>query len=69
VLGDATPPSATRPAASPPRPRRQRPETLLSAWARYEDELAQAGGARHQAAVNTRNDWGRVARTFLATDE
>ncbi len=42
---------------------------LLSAWARYEDELAKTGGPRHRAALDARNDWGRVARTFLATDE
>jgi hypothetical protein len=42
---------------------------LLSAWARYEDELAQTGAPRHRAALDARNDWGRVARTFLASDE
>jgi hypothetical protein len=40
---------------------------LLTAWARYEDELPE--GARKQTARDARNDWGRVARTFLARDE
>ena len=40
----------------------------FSAWARYEDELAKTGGPRHRAALDARNDWGRVARTFLATE-
>ena len=42
-------------------------KTLLIAWARYEDELPE--GSRRQAAQNTRDDWGRVARDFLSSDE
>ncbi len=42
-------------------------KTLLIAWARYEDELPE--GARRQAAQNTRDDWGRVARDFLTQDD
>jgi len=37
---------------------------LLSAWARYEDELPD--GERRTRAQETRFDWGRVARAFLA---
>ena len=40
---------------------------LLTAWARYEDELPD--GARKQNAQDARNDWGRVARNFLGSDE
>jgi hypothetical protein len=40
---------------------------LLTAWARYEDELPD--GPRKQTARDTRNDWGRVARAFLSRDE
>lgn len=40
---------------------------LLMAWARYEDELPD--GPRRQSARDARNDWGRIARRFLATDE
>ena len=40
---------------------------LLTAWARYEDELPE--GPRRQTARDARNDWGRVARTFLSRDE
>lgn len=40
---------------------------LLMAWARYEDE--QLAGPRKQAAKDARNDWGRVARSFLALEE
>lgn len=39
---------------------------LLTAWARYEDELPD--GNRKQNAQDTRNDWGRVARNFLGND-
>ena len=42
-------------------------KTLLIAWARYEDELPE--GARRQAAQNARDDWGRVARDFLTSDD
>ncbi len=42
-------------------------KTLLIAWARYEDELPE--GQRRQAAQNARDDWGRVARDFLAGDD
>lgn len=42
-------------------------KTLLIAWARYEDELPE--GPRRQAAQNTRDDWGRVARDFLTSDD
>ena len=42
-------------------------KTLLIAWARYEDELPE--GPRRQAAQNTRDDWGRVARDFLTQDD
>lgn len=42
-------------------------KTLLIAWARYEDELPE--GTRRQAAQNTRDDWGRVARDFLTQDD
>ena len=38
---------------------------LLEAWARYEDELPE--GPRRDAAMDARNDWGRVARRFFAT--
>ena len=38
---------------------------LLEAWARYEDE--QPEGPRRDAAMDTRSDWGRVARRFFAT--
>ena len=38
---------------------------LLEAWARYEDE--QPEGPRRDAAMDARNDWGRVARRFFAT--
>ena len=38
---------------------------LLEAWARYEDE--QPEGYRRDAAMDARNDWGRVARRFFAT--
>jgi hypothetical protein len=40
---------------------------LLTAWARYEDELPD--GVRKQNAQDARTDWGRVARNFLAQDE
>lgn len=36
---------------------------LLSAWARYEDELPD--GQRKHAAQDMRTDWGRMARQFL----
>ena len=36
---------------------------LLTAWARYEDELPD--GSRRTAAQDTRSDWGRIARQFL----
>lgn len=36
---------------------------LLMAWARYEDELS--AGQRKDQAQDTRNDWGRVAKSFL----
>ena len=39
---------------------------LLTAWARYEDELE---GSRRQNAQDARNDWGRIARDFLTTDD
>ncbi len=42
-------------------------KTLLIAWARYEDELPE--GKLRQAAQNTRDDWGRVARDFLTQDD
>lgn len=42
-------------------------KTLLIAWARYEDELPE--GPRRQAAQNTRDDWGRVARDFLTQED
>jgi len=42
-------------------------KTLLIAWARYEDELPE--GVRRQAAQNTRDDWGRVARDFLMQED
>ena len=38
---------------------------LLEAWARYEDE--QPEGPRRDAAMDARNDWGRVARRFFST--
>ncbi|MFB2771674.1 ATP-binding protein [Pelatocladus sp. BLCC-F211] len=38
---------------------------LLMAWARYEDEL---DGKRKENAVDTRIDWGRVARRFLENE-
>ncbi len=38
---------------------------LLTAWARYEDELE---GARRQNAQDARNDWGRIARDFLSSE-
>ena len=38
---------------------------LLEAWARYEDE--QPEGPRRDAALDARNDWGRVARRFFQT--
>ncbi|MCC3154613.1 ATP-binding protein [Hymenobacter sp. BT770] len=38
---------------------------LLSAWARYEDELE---GPRKAAAQDARGDWGKIARDFLATE-
>ena len=37
---------------------------LLEAWARYEDE--QPEGTRRDAAIDARNDWGRVARDFFS---
>ena len=37
---------------------------LLEAWARYEDE--QPEGPRRDAAMDARNDWGRVARHFFS---
>ncbi len=37
---------------------------LLTAWARYEDEAPD--GARKVAVQEAREDWGRVARQFLA---
>lgn len=40
---------------------------LLTAWARYEDELPD--GMRKQTAQDVRNDWGRIARNFLTNDE
>lgn len=40
-------------------------KVLLTAWARYEDELE---GPRRQNAQDARNDWGRIARDFLTTD-
>ncbi len=42
-------------------------KTLLIAWARYEDELPE--GVRRQAAQNTRDDWGHVARDFLMQED
>ncbi len=42
-------------------------KTLLIAWARYEDE--QPEGPRLQSAQNARDDWGRVARDFLSSEE
>jgi hypothetical protein len=41
-------------------------KVLLTAWARYEDELE---GVRRQNAQDARNDWGRIARGFLASEE
>ncbi|WP_315787390.1 hypothetical protein [Fischerella sp. JS2] len=38
---------------------------LLMAWARYEDEL---DGKRKENAIDTRIDWGRVARRFLENE-
>jgi hypothetical protein len=38
---------------------------LIVAWARYEDELPLQ---RREDARKARNDWGRVARQFLAND-
>lgn len=38
-------------------------ETLLFAWARYEDEQASADARR--TAQNIRHDWGRMAEVFL----
>lgn len=38
---------------------------LLSAWARYEDEL---DGVKKTAAQDARVDWGRIARDFLTTN-
>lgn len=38
---------------------------LLSAWARYEDELE---GPRKSAAQDARADWGRIARDFLTNN-
>ncbi len=38
---------------------------LIEAWARYEDELPLQ---QRDAARQARNDWGRVARQFLASD-
>jgi hypothetical protein len=35
------------------------------AWARYEDEL---DGKRKENAIDTRIDWGRVARRFLENE-
>ncbi len=40
---------------------------LLMAWARYEDELPD--GFRKQNAQDARNDWGRIARNFLMSDD
>ncbi len=48
-------------------PSREVLRTLLIAWARYEDE--QPVGIRQENARNARNDWGRVARDFLSSDE
>lgn len=39
---------------------------LLTAWARYEDEL---DGTRRQAAQDARQDWGRMARNFLTSSD
>ena len=36
---------------------------LLMAWARYEDEIPD--GQLKENAQNTRNDWGRIAKSFL----
>ena len=36
---------------------------LLMAWARYEDEIPD--GQMKDYAQNTRNDWGRIAKSFL----
>ncbi|PLZ97360.1 hypothetical protein CEN50_15320 [Fischerella thermalis CCMEE 5268] len=41
------------------------PSQLLMAWARYEDEL---DGKRKENAIDTRIDWGRVARRFLENE-
>jgi len=38
---------------------------LLTAWARYEDEL---DGVKKTAAQDARLDWGRIARDFLTTN-
>lgn len=38
---------------------------LLMAWARYEDEL---DGKRKENAIDSRIDWGRVARRFLENE-
>lgn len=40
-------------------------ETLLFAWARYEDE--QVSGDARRVAQNIRHDWGRMAESFLQT--
>ena len=40
---------------------------LLMAWARYEDE--QPTASAKQNAKDARNDWGRIARDFLASDD
>jgi len=40
---------------------------LLEAWARYEDE--QPDGKRKSQAQETRVDWGRIARSFLESDD
>lgn len=42
-------------------------ELLLMAWARHEDEQPE-GKRQEQARVN-RDDWGRIARLFLETEE
>lgn len=40
---------------------------LLSAWARYEDELPD--GPRKERAQEVRSDWGRIARQFMSFEE
>jgi len=40
---------------------------LLSAWARYEDELPD--GVQRTRAQDARVDWGRMARLFLERED